>query len=57
MTDMNNDQILTAIHHIVSERGCRVIDIDLENQIINIEGPEDAKLECALAIEAILGQG
>ena len=51
---MSNDQILTLIHHIASDHGCRVIEIDLDNQIINIEGPEDAKLKCAMAIEAAL---
>lgn len=54
MTDMDDSQLLTLITSIVEQHGCRIIDIDLADQIINIEGPEDAKVQCAMAIGKIL---
>ena len=51
---MDDSQVLTLIKDIVANNGCRIVDIDLENQIINIEGPEDAKIQCAVDIGRIL---
>jgi hypothetical protein len=51
---MDDSQVLTLIKDIAADNGCRIVDIDLENQIINIEGPEDAKIQCAVDIGKIL---
>jgi len=47
-------RVLTLINSVVLTHECRIIDIDLERRIINIEGPEAAKVQCAMAIEKIL---
>jgi len=47
-------RMLTLINSIVLTHECRIVDIDLEQRIINIEGPEEAKIQCAMAIERIL---
>lgn len=51
---MDDSQLLTLINSIVLNHGCRIIDIDIEKRIINIEGPEDAKVRCAMAIGKVL---
>ena len=51
---MDESQVLTLIKDIVANHGCRIVDIDLENQVINIEGPEDAKMQCAVDIDRIM---
>ena len=47
-------RMLSLINSVVLTHECRIIDIDLEKRTINIEGPEDAKVQCAMAIEKIL---
>lgn len=54
MTQMEADKLLTIITHTVEKHGCRIVDIDLENHLINIEGPEQAQEQCAIALGEIL---
>lgn len=55
MSELTDDQILTIVNNVVEQHGCKLVDIDLENQILNIEGPEDAKAACAIALQEVLG--
>ena len=55
MDDMNDPQILTLVTNVVEKHGCKLIDVDLENRIIDLEGPDDAKVNCAIALEEVLG--
>jgi hypothetical protein len=55
MSELTDDQILTIVKNVVEQHGCKLVDFDLENQVINIEGPEEAKAECALALQEVLG--
>ena len=55
MDDMNDTQILTLVTNVVEKHGCKLIDVDLENRIIDLEGPDDAKVNCAIALEEVLG--
>ena len=55
MSELTDAQILTIVKNVVEQHGCTLVDIDLENQILNIEGPEDAKAECAIALQEVLG--
>jgi hypothetical protein len=50
-----DDHVLGLVSQIVAKHGCKIVEIDLENHILNIEGPEDKQVECALEIEKILG--
>jgi len=55
MNELRDDQLLTIVKNIVEQHGCRLVDIDFETHRLNIEGPEDAQAECALALEKVLG--
>ena len=46
----NLDLIVKTIEH----HGCKLVDIDLDKHILNIEGPEEAQTACALALEKLL---
>ena len=41
---------LNLVKHAVEKHGCRLVDIDLEKQYINIDGPDDALADCARAL-------
>jgi hypothetical protein len=45
---------LDIIVKTVEQYGCKLVDIDLDNHILNIEGPEAAQTACALALEKLL---
>jgi hypothetical protein len=52
---LRDDQILTIVKNVVEQNGCRLVDIDFDNHILNIEGSEEAQARCAQALEAVLG--
>lgn len=54
MTEMEADKLLTIITNAVERHGCRIVEIDLEKHIIDIEGPDDAQAKCAIALSEIL---
>ena len=56
MNDVNQEDatMLTLITNIVEKHGCKLVDFNLENKIINIEGPEEAQVACALALQDLL---
>ncbi|MGB5619714.1 MAG: hypothetical protein WBM78_22950 [Desulfobacterales bacterium] len=55
MTELNDAQLLTVVQNVVEKYGCKIVDFDFDKKIINLEGPEDAKADCARAIVEILG--
>lgn len=55
MTDRDDSQLLTIVQNIVESHGCKLASIDFEKALINIEGPENAKAECARALAEVLG--
>jgi hypothetical protein len=55
MADLKEEQLLTIVTQIVERHGCRIVEIDLERHILNIEGPEENQLNCAQALEEVLG--
>ena len=54
MTTTETAAILTMVTRIAQAHGCTLTDVNLEAQIIDLEGPEDNKVACALAIEEAL---
>jgi predicted HAD superfamily phosphohydrolase YqeG len=54
MTDTKNSQLLTIIVNTVEKHGCKLVDVDLDNKIINLEGTEKNKEACAKALAEIL---
>ena len=55
MTELNDAQLLTIVQNVVERHGCKIAEFDFDNKIINLEGPEDVKTDCARAIAEILG--
>jgi hypothetical protein len=52
--NVNDSAFLSMIKVVVEQHGCRIVDIDLETHTINLDGPEDAVSECAIALSTIL---
>jgi len=55
MPEIDPQHLMTIITHTVERYGCRIVEVDLENRVVNIEGPEDAQVHCAIALQDILG--
>ena len=55
---MDKDQIevviLKLIKEAVESEGCSLADVDLENQVIKVDGPDAAVGDCARAVAEIL---
>jgi UDP-3-O-acyl-N-acetylglucosamine deacetylase len=54
MMDSENSQMLSMIVNTVEKLGCKLADVDLDNHVINLEGPEKNKEACAKALAQIL---
>jgi hypothetical protein len=55
MNALRDDQLLTIVKNVVEQNGCRLVDIDFDNHVLNIEGSEEAQARCAMALENVLG--
>lgn len=47
-------QIMQLITTIVTKHGCEIIEMDLENQILDIDGPAEARMKCAMELQDFL---
>jgi ribosome maturation factor RimP len=56
MKELKEDQLLTIVKNVAEQHGCRLVDIDFDKHIVNIEGPDDAQAQCAVALEQVLGR-
>lgn len=52
---LRDDQLITIVKNVVEQHGCRLVEIDFENHILNIEGSEEDQARCARALEEVLG--
>lgn len=50
---MDDTIFLNVLKTTVENHGCTIIDVDLENHIVNLDGPDDAVAACALAISEL----
>jgi ribosome maturation factor RimP len=55
MDALREDQLITIVKNVVEQHGCRLVDIDFDRHILNIEGAEEDQARCALALEEVLG--
>lgn len=55
MAELTNTQFLTFVLEVLEKNGCDLADIDFENKVIHIDGSDEAKIECAIALQDILG--
>lgn len=56
MNELRDDQLLTIVKNVVEQHGCRLVNIDFDKHILNIEGPDEAQAQCAAALEQVLGK-
>ena len=47
---MDDIAILNMVKLTAENHGCRIVDFDLDNHVINLDGPDDAVDACARAI-------
>jgi hypothetical protein len=52
---MDETNFLNLLKHTVERHGCTIVDIDFENHIVNLDGPEDSVAPCARAISELIG--
>ena len=54
--DYENSDIIVAnlIKEAVESEGCRLTDVDLENLVIRVDGPDEVVSDCARAVAEIL---
>lgn len=52
--DNETANLTTVVINAVEKHGCRLKNIDLENHVLELEGPEDKKAACAMALAKIL---
>ena len=45
-----NDNFISMVSSIVEEHGCKIIDVDFENNVLNLDGPDGAVADCARAL-------
>ena len=53
---MTEQLILTLLVNIIQKHGCSIRDIDLEKNIIDIDGDIDNLVECAAEMDELLGK-
>lgn len=52
---MDETIFLNLLTATVEKHGCRILDLDLENHIINLDGPDEKVHACAEAIAEFMG--
>lgn len=55
MENMDEGLFLTMLKQTVERHGCKIVDIDIENKMINLDGPEESVDSCARAIAELIG--
>lgn len=51
---MDEARMFNMIKAVAEQKGCRLVDVDFANHTINIEGPEENQVECAMALERLI---
>lgn len=51
---MDEAQFLTLAREIIQQHNCEIVNIDLENCILEVEGPEERQLDCALQLGRLI---
>jgi hypothetical protein len=52
---MDPTSMMWIITQVAEKHGCKILDVDLEKQLVNLDGPEENKIACALALSEVLG--
>jgi hypothetical protein len=52
---MDETIFLNLVKTTAENHGCTLVDVDLENHVINLDGPDEAVANCARAIAELVG--
>lgn len=47
MNELSESQLIQLITTIVNKHGCHIVEMDIKNHILNIDGPPAAREACA----------
>ena len=47
---MSEDYFFTLVSNVVEKHGCKIKDVDFENQVLHLDGPDEAVSDCAKAL-------
>jgi hypothetical protein len=50
-----DENFLNVLKITVEKHGCHIVDLDLENHVINLDGPDENVHACAAAIANLMG--
>ncbi len=54
MTELTREQTIQLISTIVAKHGCKILEMDVDNYILNIDGPVEARDRCVKELELFL---
>ncbi|AOY59940.1 hypothetical protein B2D07_15860 [Desulfococcus multivorans] len=54
MTELSREQTIQLISTIVAKHGCEILEMDVDNHILDIDGPAEARENCARELELFL---
>jgi hypothetical protein len=54
MTELTREQTIQLITTIVARHGCSIRELDVDNYILDIDGPSEAREACAKELEIFL---
>lgn len=53
---MDDTVFINMIKTTVEKYGCTIVDVDMENHVLNLDGPDESVAECAQAIANLVGE-
>lgn len=54
MTELSREQTIQLISTIVAKHGCKILEMDVDKYILNIDGPAEAREKCVQELELFL---
>lgn len=51
---MDDTLFLNMVKTTVEKHGCKIIAVDLENHVLNLDGPDESVAACAHAIAELI---
>ena len=51
---MDDTIFLNMVKTTVEKHGCTIVEVDLDNRVINLDGPDESVAECARAIATLV---
>jgi hypothetical protein len=51
---MDDTVFINMVKTTVEKHGCKIIDVDLENHVLNLDGPDESVAACAQAIAKLV---